>query len=83
MPITIASSPKDFQVVRQEKTLALAQALQACAKGSGAQTGVLCNSAWELQKCVAPLMTLSRDNIVEASLFKSTEEECGISPTSE
>ena len=29
MPITDASSPKDFQVMRQEKTLALAQALQA------------------------------------------------------
>ena len=31
----------------------------------------------------APLMTLSRDNIVEAPLLKPTEEECGTFPTSE
>ena len=33
-------------------------------------TGVLCESAQELQKCMTPLMTLSGDNIVEVSLLK-------------
>ena len=35
MPINDTSSPKHFQVVRQEKTLALAQVLHVCAKDSG------------------------------------------------
>ena len=46
--------PKDYQANRKEKTLALAQALQVCAKGSGAPTGVLCHLAWELQNTWAP-----------------------------
>ena len=37
MPITNASSPKDFLVVMQERTLVLAWALQTCAKGLGPQ----------------------------------------------
>ena len=37
MPVTDASNPKDFWFIRQEKTLILAQALQACTKGSGPQ----------------------------------------------
>ena len=45
MPITDASGSKDFWVMRQEKTVALAWALHACTEGSGAPTGVLCNSA--------------------------------------
>ena len=83
MPITDTSGLKDFQVIRQEKTLALVQALQACTEVSGARTGVLCDSAQELQRCMAPLMTLSGDNIVEASLLKHTGEEHGRSPTLE
>ena len=74
MPHTDASGPRDFWAVRQEETLALAQALQACTKGSGALTGILCNLAWELQKCMAPLMTLSGDDITEASFLKATKE---------
>ena len=83
LPITNASSPKDFWVMRQEKTLALAQALQACTKGSRAPTGVLCGCVWELQKCMTPLMTLSGDDIMVASLLKPTEEEHGTSPMQE
>ena len=69
MPHTEASSTKDFQTMRQEKTLALACALQACTERSGMSTRVLCNSARELQRCMAPLMHLSGDKIVEASLW--------------
>ena len=40
----------DFWVMRQHKIMALARALQACAKESGLPTGVLCDAAWEQQK---------------------------------
>ena len=39
MPGTDDPSPKNFWVMRQEKTLAMAQALQACAEESGAPIG--------------------------------------------
>ena len=80
MLCTNASSPRDFWAVRQEKTLALAWVLQACTEGLEVPIGVLCNSAQELQKCMAPLMTLSRNDIIEVSLLKPTKEECGTSP---
>ena len=83
MPITNAYSPKNFWVMRQEYTLALAWVLQACAKESRVPTGVLCDTVWELQRCMVLLMTLSGDDIAKASLLKSTEEECWTSPTSE
>ena len=37
-------------------------------KGQGCQPE-LCNVAWELQKCMVALISLSRDDIVEASLL--------------
>ena len=49
-PITAS----DFQVMRQAKMLALAQALQACTEASGAKTGILCEAARELQQCLGP-----------------------------
>ena len=45
--------------MRQKKTLALAPVLQAFTEEPGVTTGILCESARELQKCMAPLMTLS------------------------
>ena len=83
MPPNDASSTKDFQTVRQEKTLALAQVLQACTERSGAPTGVLCDSVTELQRCIAPLMCLNGDEIVEASLLEPAGKEVGMAPTSE
>ena len=80
---TDALGQRDFQTVMQEKTLALAQALQACTEDLGVPTGILCESAWELQKCIASLMTLSGDDIVETSLLKPTGEEHGTSPIPE
>ena len=79
---TDASGPRDFQTMRQEKTLALARALEACAEELGVPTGILCESAWELQKWMAP-MTLSGDDTVEASLLKPMEEEPRTFPTLE
>ena len=76
MPHTEASGPRDFQAMRLEKTLVLAWALQTCTEGSGVPTGILCN-------CMPPLITLSRDYIVEASLLKPTKEKHGTSPTLE
>ena len=83
LPPTTASDPQDIWVMRQEKTLALAQALQACTEASGAKTGILCEAAREQQQCMAPLMTLSGDDIVEASLLRPTGEELRPSPTPE
>ena len=50
--------------MRQKKTLTLAWVLLACAEGLGAPTDILCDSAQELQKYMAPLMTLIGDDIV-------------------
>ena len=83
MPYTDASGTEDFQTVRQVKTLALAHALHACVERSGVPTGVLHDSVRELQRCMAPLMYLSGDEIVEASLLESAGKECRASPTSE
>ena len=63
--------------------LALIQALQACAEALGAKTGILCETARELQQCMTPLMTLNGDDIVEASLLGLTREEPGPSSTPE
>ena len=76
-------STRDFWTVRQEKTLALAIALQCCAGRSGVLTRVLCNVPWVLQKCITPIMSLKGDDIVEASLLEPTGEEPRTSPTPE
>ena len=83
LPHTNASVTRDFQTVRQEKTLALAQALQVCTARLGEPTRVLCDVAWGVQKCMASLMNLNGHDIVEASLLECTGEECGTSPTLE
>ena len=44
---------------------------------------VLCNVAWDLQRCMAPLMWLDGDEIVEASLPKPADNGPGVCPTSE
>ena len=66
--------------MRQGKTLALAWTLQACAEELEVPTVIVCQSVQELQKCTAPLMTLSGDDIVEASHLKPMGEEHGTSP---
>ena len=78
-----ASDTKDFWTLRQEKTLALAQALQCCTERSGALTRVICNIEREIQKCMAPLTSLNGDDIVEASLLEPAGEECKTSPMPE
>ena len=78
-----ASDPQNFQVIRQDKTLALAQALQACVEASGSKAGILCRATRELQQCMAHLMTLNGDDVMEFSLLRPAEEELGPSPTPE
>ena len=63
--------------------LALFGTLQACTEASGSKTGILCETARELQQCMVPLMTLIGDNVVEASLLRSTGDELGPFPTPE
>ena len=75
--------PKDTWVMRWEKTLALAQALHACAEESGAPP-VFCTILHGSFRGVwLPLCPSVGDDIVKASLLKSTKEECGTSPTLE
>ena len=64
-----------LHTVRQEKTLAFAWVLQCCTERFGVLTRVLWNMAWELQKYMAPLLSLSGDDIVKALLLKPTDEE--------
>ena len=73
----------NFWIMRQQKTLALAMVLQACADESGFPTGVLCDVAWELQWCMAPLLVLNGDKIFEASLLRPVEVEHRTSPMPE
>ena len=73
----------NVRVMRQQGTLALARALQAHTKESGYPIGVICDVARELQQCMAPLLALKGDEIVEASLLQPVEGECRTSPTPE
>ena len=70
-----ASDPQNLGVIRQEKTLALAKALQACVDASGAKTGILRRAVKELQQCMALLMTHNGNDAVEAFLLRPVEEE--------
>ena len=49
----------------------------------GTSTRVLSYAAWELQRQMAPLMCLNRDEIVEALLLEPMDNEAGISLTPE
>ena len=75
-----ASKKRNFWTVRQEKTQALAWPLQCCEERLKVQTRVLCNVAQVLQKCMAPLMCLNRDEIVEASLLEPMGNKPRTSP---
>ena len=44
---------------------------------------VLCKAAWDLQKCMVPVMQLEGDEIVKASLLAPTDDLPGVPPTSE
>ena len=60
MPHTNASGTKDFQTMRQQKTLTLAHALQACTESSGALTGIYVIQ-WENSKDAWPPWCASVD----------------------
>ena len=68
---------------RNKETLVLAQALQCCAESLGTPPRVLCDAAWELQRCMVPLMHLNRAEIVEASLLRPISKGPRMSPTME
>ena len=72
-----------FCVTRQEEILTFAWALQCCVERSGMPPRVLCKVAWDLQRCMAPLMQLDRDESVEASLLGPTNDMPWMPPTLE
>ena len=57
--------------------------LQAHTKESSCPTVVLGEASRELQWCMAPLLALNGDEIVEASLLQSVEGECRTFPMPE
>ena len=75
-----ASRMRNFWTIRQEKSLALTRILQCTAERSWALTQVLCDAAQELQKCMAPLMCLYGDEIVEASSWSQQVTNLGPPP---
>ena len=77
------SDPWNFSVVHQEKTLAIARVLQACAEASRVKSGVLCGAVRKFQLCMVLLMTINGDDVMETSLLGLVEEAPGPSPTLE
>ena len=69
-----ASDTWNFLIIQQEKTLALARVLHACAEASGAKPGVMCRDVRELQQCMAPLITINGDDVMEASLLRQNQD---------
>ena len=63
--------------------MALTRVLQACTKESWFPKGVLCDVAPEMQGCMAPLLALNSNKIVEASLLSPIGGECRTCPTPE
>ena len=59
----------------------LARALQHCVERSGVPSGVLCDVAQDLQRCIVPLMCLEGDDILEASLPRATDNKLRMSLT--
>ena len=59
-----ASNPWNIWAIHEEKTLASARAVQACAEVSRAMPRVLCRAVRELQQCMAPLMTIDGDDVM-------------------
>ena len=51
----------DDHDMRNEKTLALAEALQHCAKWAGGPGSVMCGAAQNLQRCMAHLMQFEKE----------------------
>ena len=75
-PTLIPPAAGTSRPLRQEKTLALTQALQCCAERSGSTDwSPMWHVVWELQKCMAPLMSLNGDDIVETILLEPTGKE--------
>ena len=64
----------NFWIMRQQKTVDIARAQQACAEESGFPRGVLCEVVRQLQWCLALLLFLNGDKIVEVSLLRPIEE---------
>ena len=76
LPSVDSPGIRDFHFTRQEEILALAQALQYCAKRS-------CVRLHRTSKGVWPLMQQDSDKIIEASLLGPTNDRPIMSPTLE
>ena len=70
---TRIQGPGNIQVVRRDKTVGLAWALQWCAIWVGAPPGVLCSDVQDLCSCLVPLM--GKGNLLSPSIWEVVEEE--------
>ena len=73
----------NFRIMREQRTLALARALQTYSEESSCPTGVLGEAVRELKQYMTPLLALNGNEIGEASFLQSMEEECRTSPMPE
>ena len=83
LPQVDSPGTRNFYGTRQEETLALAQALQCYVERLGTIPRVLCEAAQDLQRCMAPLMWLDSDEIIEASLLGPAYNRPITTPTTE
>ena len=76
---------RDIWEVRKEQTVALAKALQCCAEQLGSPPSTMCGEVQDLWRCLLPLIQLDEEDILEASLLKSVEDEpvASLTPTEE
>ena len=65
-------------MVRHDKTVALALALQQCAVLLGAPLGVLCSTVWDLHRCLQPL--IEKDDLLDVCMLEAAEKELASSP---
>ena len=65
----LPADPQDFWVTRQEKDAGFGPGITgSCQRHQGPRQAFSVRAAMELEQCMAPLMTLNEDNVVEASL---------------
>ena len=72
-----------FRETRQEETLVLVRTPQHCVQKLGVPSEVLCDAAWNLQRCMVPLMHLKGEDILGTSLLGAADNEHGMSLTLE
>ena len=75
LPKTKFQGTSNIKEVRREETVALAKALQCCTQRSRAPPGITCCTVRHLQGCLAPLLQLHDEDILEDCFLESVGDE--------